>query len=119
MSSLVQLMVVGPEWAARFAAEHARIAAALGTSALDIQHIGSTAIPGLVAKPILAIAIAIRDFESGHALVPALIALGFAYRVRTAFHGDTTSSGTMPVTCMFLSRTARIGGGICGFATGC
>jgi GrpB-like predicted nucleotidyltransferase (UPF0157 family) len=74
------LVVVGAEWAARFAEERSRIAEALAGSALDIQHIGSTAVPGITAKPVLDIAVAIHDFESGHALVPALVALGYAYR---------------------------------------
>jgi GrpB-like predicted nucleotidyltransferase (UPF0157 family) len=74
------LVVVGEEWAARFAEERSRIAEALAGSALDIQHIGSTAVPGITAKPILDIAVAIHDFESGHALVPALVALGYSYR---------------------------------------
>jgi len=75
-----RLVVVGAEWAARFAEERSRIAEALSSSALDIQHIGGTAIPGITAKPVLDIAVAIRDFEPGHALVPALVALGYNYR---------------------------------------
>ncbi|MGA2555676.1 MAG: GrpB family protein [Verrucomicrobiota bacterium] len=75
-----RLVVVGAEWAARFAEERARIAKALAGNALEIQHIGSTAIPGITAKPVLDIAAAIHDFESGHALVPALVSLGYTYR---------------------------------------
>jgi GrpB-like predicted nucleotidyltransferase (UPF0157 family) len=71
---------VGPEWKTRFADERSRIAKVLGLVALDIQHIGSTAVPGLTAKPVLDIAVAIRDFESGHDAVPLLVAIGYAYR---------------------------------------
>jgi len=53
---------VGPEWKTRFADERGRIAKVLGLVALDIQHIGSTGVPGLTAKPVLDIAVAIRDF---------------------------------------------------------
>src|SRR4051794_23059436 len=74
-----RLIVVGAEWGVRFVEERSRIAEALSDSALDIQHIGSTAVPGISAKPVLDIAIAIHDFESGHALVPALVALGYTY----------------------------------------
>jgi GrpB-like predicted nucleotidyltransferase (UPF0157 family) len=74
------LVVVGAEWAARFAEERSRIVEALAGSAMDVQHIGSTAIPGITAKPVLDIAVAIRDFESGHVLVAALVALGYTYR---------------------------------------
>jgi GrpB-like predicted nucleotidyltransferase (UPF0157 family) len=75
-----QLVVVGTEWEAHFVEERSRITKALADSALDIQHIGSTAIPGITAKPVLDIAVAIHSFESGHALVPALVALGYSYR---------------------------------------
>lgn len=75
----LRFVVVGGAWAALFAEERSRIAEALADSALDIQHVGSTAIPGITAKPVLDIAVAIRDFESGHALVPSLVALGYAY----------------------------------------
>lgn len=80
MSSTLHLVIVGKEWASLFADERSRIAGAMGASALEIQHVGSTAIPGITAKPVLDIAVAIRDFESGHALVPALVALGYTYR---------------------------------------
>ena len=76
----LRLVVVGTEWAVRFAEERALIARALAGKALDIQHIGSTAIHGITAKPVLDIAVAIHDFESGHALVPALVSLGYTYR---------------------------------------
>ncbi|WP_313913502.1 GrpB family protein [Tahibacter sp.] len=79
-SDELQLVPVGPEWAQRFSSESSRLSAALGSAALDIQHIGSTAIPGICAKPILDIAIAIRSYESGHALVPRFEALGYRYR---------------------------------------
>jgi GrpB-like predicted nucleotidyltransferase (UPF0157 family) len=75
-----RIVVVGAEWAARFAEERAHIAEALAGNALDIQHIGSTAIPGITAKPVLDIAVAIHDFESGQALVPSLFSLGYTYR---------------------------------------
>jgi GrpB-like predicted nucleotidyltransferase (UPF0157 family) len=76
----LRFVVVGPEWAAFFADERLRLIGVLGPIALDIQHIGSTAVPGITAKPVLDIAVAIRDFESGHALVPSIVALGYIYR---------------------------------------
>src|ERR1051326_6910512 len=76
----ISLVTVGSDWSARFASERSRLAQTLGASAIDIQHVGSTAVPGIIAKPILDVAVAIRDFESGHALVPAIVSLGYAYR---------------------------------------
>ncbi len=79
-SGELRLVPVGPEWSMRFSSESRRLSAALGAAALDIQHIGSTAVPGICAKPILDIAIAIRSYESGHALVPRFEPLGYRYR---------------------------------------
>jgi len=76
----LSLVTVGPEWAQRFASEQSRLVSSLGLEAIDVQHIGSTAIPGILAKPILDIAVAIENFESGLLLVPILISLGYEYR---------------------------------------
>lgn len=76
----LRLVAVGPEWALRFSAERDRLSGALGTAAIDIQHIGSTAVPGILAKPILDIAVAIQTFDHGHPLAPLLVALGYEYR---------------------------------------
>jgi GrpB-like predicted nucleotidyltransferase (UPF0157 family) len=76
----VRLRPYASEWALLFEQERAALQAALGPLALDIQHVGSTAIPGMVAKPILDIAIAIRDFEDGPMCVGPLEMLGYEYR---------------------------------------
>ncbi len=76
----LRLVTVGPEWALRFSAERDRLFAALASAAVDIQHVGSTAIPGILAKPILDIAVAVRTFEDGYPLVPLLVAIGYEYR---------------------------------------
>lgn len=76
----LRLVAVGPEWALRFSAERDRLSAILGSAATDIQHIGSTAVPGILAKPILDIAVAIQAFDDGHQLAPLLGALGYEYR---------------------------------------
>lgn len=80
ISGELSLVTVGPEWAQRFASERERISAALGAAALEIHHVGSTAIPGILAKPILDIAVAVQSFEMGIPLVPLLVHLGYEYR---------------------------------------
>jgi len=80
ISGELELVVVGPEWVARFASEQARLRAALGDDALTIEHIGSTSVPGLAAKPIMDIAVAIASYEHGHVLVSRLEAIGYRYR---------------------------------------
>ena len=50
-----------PAWRERFRKEEARIQAALGEVALSVEHIGSTSVPGLVAKRIVDILLVVED----------------------------------------------------------
>jgi GrpB-like predicted nucleotidyltransferase (UPF0157 family) len=74
-----------PAWPERFAAESARMRHALGALPLAIEHIGSTAVPGLVAKPVLDVAIAVASEPHADACVAPLSTLGYEYR---GPHGD-------------------------------
>ena len=67
-------------WAEAYEQERARIVAALGEYLLDIQHVGSTSIPNVPAKPILDILIGVRDFDEATACVEPMIAMGYIYR---------------------------------------
>ncbi len=67
-------------WPEQFIEEAARIEAALGDSVVVIEHFGSTAIPGLSAKPIIDLLVAVTSLEEARQrAVPALEALGYAY----------------------------------------
>ena len=66
-------------WARLFEEEKRRLEG-VGEGVLDIQHVGSTAVPGLKAKPILDIAVAVENFEEAFVLVPATERLGYTYR---------------------------------------
>ena len=70
------------EWPKTFDRHRARIAAALGTSAVGIDHIGSTAVPGLAAKPIVDILLAVADSTDEASYLPALERAGYELRVR-------------------------------------
>ena len=59
--------------------EKGRLEEVIGDN-LDIQHIGSTAVPGLSAKPILDIGVAVKSFEAAFALVSPIEELGYTYR---------------------------------------
>jgi GrpB-like predicted nucleotidyltransferase (UPF0157 family) len=76
----VQLVPYTSTWATLFQAERARLQQALGAEAVDIQHIGSTAIPGLAAKPILDLGIAVATEAVVKVCIPRLAALGYSYR---------------------------------------
>ena len=75
-----------PAWPSRFADVAGRISAALGASALAVEHIGSTSVPGLGAKPIIDVLLVVADLEDESAYVPAMEGAGFALRVREAGH---------------------------------
>jgi GrpB-like predicted nucleotidyltransferase (UPF0157 family) len=71
-----------PAWAERFRQEETRIRAALGEGALAIEHIGSTSVPGLAAKPIVDILLVVADSGDEASYVPALESAGYLLRVR-------------------------------------
>lgn len=79
-SGIVVLEPYFPGWPRVFEQEKARLEASLGELALDIQHVGSTAIPGLAAKPIIDIAIAVRDWEEASVSVRPMELLGYEYK---------------------------------------
>jgi GrpB-like predicted nucleotidyltransferase (UPF0157 family) len=59
----VKLVPHDPEWDGLFQAEKAKLLEALGDLVLDIQHIGSTAIPTISAKPIIDVAVLVKSIE--------------------------------------------------------
>ena len=75
----VELLPYDPEWPAQFEAEKARLQTVLGVLALDIQHIGSTAIPGLPAKPVIDILVTVRQLDDASACIAPLQELGYTF----------------------------------------
>jgi len=76
----VRVVPYDPAWPGKYAAEARRLRSAIGPLIEDIQHIGSTAIPGMAAKPIIDIAVAVTDVAVVKSLVPPLEAIGYEYR---------------------------------------
>ena len=77
---VVQVVPYNPLWTSSFQEESTRLAQVLGSLAVDIQHIGSTSVPGLAAKPILDIGIAVAQDTDIASCVPFLESLGYSYR---------------------------------------
>lgn len=71
-----------PAWPERFRREAAKIRAALGEVARAVEHIGSTSMPGLAAKPIIDILLVVEDSSDELSYVPALEEAGYTLRVR-------------------------------------
>ena len=78
----VGLAEADPAWPAQYTREEERIRAALGPRALQIEHVGSTAVPGLAAKPVIDIVLTVRDSADEAAYVPDLEAVGYVLQFR-------------------------------------
>jgi GrpB-like predicted nucleotidyltransferase (UPF0157 family) len=73
-------------WPERFAKERARVLSALGGAALRVEHIGSTAVPALAAKPIIDVLVTVADPEDEAPVRSALESQGYELRVREPGH---------------------------------
>lgn len=81
-NSTVYLAPYDPDWAEQFARHAGRIREALSSRVLLLEHVGSTAVPGLSAKPIIDMVLAVCDAADEPSYVPALEAQGFVLRIR-------------------------------------
>jgi GrpB-like predicted nucleotidyltransferase (UPF0157 family) len=80
MSDPVVIVPYDPEWPKRFARLGTDLRTTLGDVALRIDHVGSTAVPGLAAKPIIDVQISVASFEPLDAFRIPLERLGFLFR---------------------------------------
>jgi GrpB-like predicted nucleotidyltransferase (UPF0157 family) len=78
----VVLVEYDARWPALFAQAAEQIRGALGGAALQIHHVGSTSVPGLMAKPRIDINLVVADTTDEQAYVPKLEAVGYVLRVR-------------------------------------
>jgi len=79
-SGTVEVVAHDPRWDALFRRAALELRQALGGEISGVHHVGSTAVPGLCAKPIIDILVSIPNFDRGLALVPALSRLGYEHR---------------------------------------
>ena len=78
----VEVVPYDAAWPRLFAAEEAKIRAALGAAALLIEHVGSTSVPGLAAKPVIDVQLAVRDSADEAAYRSALERAGYRLIIR-------------------------------------
>jgi GrpB-like predicted nucleotidyltransferase (UPF0157 family) len=71
-----------PAWPALFEREAERVRGVLDARALRIEHVGSTSVPGLIAKPIVDMLLVVADSADEPAYVPDMAAAGYALRIR-------------------------------------
>jgi GrpB-like predicted nucleotidyltransferase (UPF0157 family) len=77
---VVELVPHDPAWAAQAAAESARLAEAIGETLIRIEHVGSTSIPGIVAKPTIDLMPIVQSLDELDARRPQVEALGYVWR---------------------------------------
>ena len=82
----VRIEPYSEEWPRRFEEERRRIEAAMGAVARRVEHVGSTAVPGLAAKPVIDVMVTVDDPEDEGAFVPRLEGVGYELRVREPGH---------------------------------
>jgi GrpB-like predicted nucleotidyltransferase (UPF0157 family) len=83
--SRLVLVPYDPAWPRLFEEEARRITAAMGTHVMRVEHVGSTAVPDLLAKPVIDIGVAVSSAAAADACIAPLTSLGYEYR---GMHGD-------------------------------
>lgn len=78
----VYLAESDPVWAEWYAREEDRIRTALGPRALTVEHVGSTSVPGLTAKPVIDIVLVVADSSDEAGYVPNLEGAGYVLQFR-------------------------------------
>ena len=81
----IRMVRYDPAWPAMFEREAAEIRAALGSVAVRVDHVGSTAVPGLDAKPIIDIQVSVASLEPVDAYRRPLEGLGYLYVLHPDF----------------------------------
>lgn len=75
-----------PRWHSVYAEHERRIRAALGAAAVQVEHIGSTSVRGLAAKPIVDVLVTVEDVTAEEDYLYPLLAAGYVLRVREPGH---------------------------------
>jgi GrpB-like predicted nucleotidyltransferase (UPF0157 family) len=82
LTAPILLIDYQPEWPQLFEREAARIRSIIGDRALRIEHVGSTSVPGLAAKPIIDMVLVVADSTDERSYVTPLEAAGYVLRIR-------------------------------------
>jgi GrpB-like predicted nucleotidyltransferase (UPF0157 family) len=76
---MITIVAYDPAWPAMFVAEAASIQRMLGAAALRIEHVGSTSVPGLAAKPVVDIQVSVPSLEPLSVYLDPLAHIGYRY----------------------------------------
>ena len=103
-----RLLDYNPHWALAFAEEAARIRLAVGPLALEIEHYGSTAVPGLRAKPIIDMLIGVADMNDGLKMIRPMERIGYSYATDHGIPNHHIFG--RPTVRQFLAHVVEYGG---------
>jgi GrpB-like predicted nucleotidyltransferase (UPF0157 family) len=78
----IRLIDPDPGWAAQYDREEERVRTALGARAVQVEHVGSTSVPGLMAKPVIDIVLTVTDSAHEAGYLPDLEAAGYVLQFR-------------------------------------
>jgi GrpB-like predicted nucleotidyltransferase (UPF0157 family) len=78
----IGLVEYEPAWPRQFEGEAMKIKQLLGDAALAVEHVGSTSVPGLAAKPTIDVVLVVVDSADETAYLPALEGVGYSLRIR-------------------------------------
>ena len=81
-NATIHLADYDPLWPALYEREAARVRGALGAATLRLEHVGSTSVPGLAAKPVIDMVLLVSDSSHEDAYVPALETADYLLRIR-------------------------------------
>ena len=115
----VEIGEYDPKWAVLYREEKAKIVAAIGHLAVAVEHIGSTAVVGLGAKPIIDIMVGVNGLSDVQECMEPLGSIGYEYQPEhevtlpeRLFSGRVNRLGSSIVICIWLRKVASFGRGI-------
>ncbi|HVC03793.1 MAG TPA: GrpB family protein [Candidatus Acidoferrales bacterium] len=82
LDGVIELRAYDPIWPEQFLSEAERVRRVLGTRALRVEHVGSTSVPGLSAKPIIDMLLVVTDSAAEPDYVPPMESAGYTLRIR-------------------------------------
>ena len=97
MPTPIEVVESDPAWPARFDELAARIRGVLGARVLGLEHVGSTSVPDLPAKPIIDIDLTVADSRDEASYVPALEGVGLTFVLRERDLARAPASSWLPM----------------------
>jgi Uncharacterized conserved protein len=89
LETRIQIVDYDPEWPNQFSVVASRVRSALGSAVLSLEHVGSTAVPGLAAKPIIDVHLVVADSAREQEYLPQLRAAGSSSRFESLTGSST------------------------------